>query len=955
MQYLDVCKKNDGRIWHRKPSPSNQDGIIVQVCHSVLDSSVTYPCRTVRFLYTSFDRSGEQFIAADHHGNIYAFNLNTNWFALVKKLKVPPTALAYSLKKKSEFLVATANYSLQCFDIETKELVAEMKGHQTAIHSISVHASGKFAITVSVDDAHLWELDKFHQLKKLSINEDISITEVFFLPLSNIIITCFKDDTIFGWDLETLSCKFELPIPPGKKTKYKTLASTRSGRTLAAAGHSRFINLFALDTHTLFRVIELPSKVTIVKQLLFLSDSFDKGSNKILGALCQDGIARFMDIHSCKLLFDIGSIEYRIHSIASSLMGKHLIGLMDSGCMNMYSLPVLTSELNKPPPPVVKAVKKSKSFEESIKNSYKMKEKSSSDSSEDKSVEDDIDKDRLYRILRGHGEYPEKYRFFIWRSLLQLPENHTAYAALVDKGNHSAFVTLQEHYPVKSMRLFRLLQRVLSALAHWSPILAETKYLPALVFPFLKVFHQNHLCCFEIVATFVINWCAHWFEYFPNPPINILGMIENVLSRHDPILLRHLIKYQVTSQIYAWPLLESLFTEVLTKNEWLRLWDHVFSNHPAFLLMVVVAYIVGARAALMKCVELEDFKFFFSQQNAVNIGNVIKQTYNLISSTPDEVNPLKLLNDFVPLTRGQYPVFNKYPKFIVDYQKKEREKIQQQELEYLRQRQLSLELHKATLHRQQEEEAWFRQQKLLLEAEDKRRKMMKEEEGKLTEQRRHLQTMNKEAKMKQLNLLEDVRHKFLGLLRKQHEIELNRLNDQVSSQESQRAREFEDIINETEMKKFEKELEKRLYEQEILREYIQTTNALNSEEKIPKKHAELESKITECMVDLLGDKKHQELVSEKVRKDIQCDSSKLTASDVEKYNLEIEKENNADSIYNVDKDRNLDESEYIIQSDPNFCFSKERQRIQTETRFMNEIRQLRQRLVRESCQKKPPL
>ena len=51
-------------------------------------------------------------------------------------------------------------------------------------------------------------------------------------------------------------------------------------------------------------------------------------------------------------------------------------------------------------------------------------------------------------------------------------------------------------------------------------------------------------------------------------------------------------------------------------------------------------------------------------------------------------------------------------------------------------RQLSLEIQKATLHRQQEEEAWYRQQQLLLDAEEKRRKLIKEEEGKLTMQRR---------------------------------------------------------------------------------------------------------------------------------------------------------------------------------------------------------------------------
>ena len=39
-----------------------------------------------------------------------------------------------------------------------------------------------------------------------------------------------------------------------------------------------------------------------------------------------------------------------------------------------------------------------------------------------------------------------------------------------------------------------------------------------------------------------------------------------------------------------------------------------------------------------------------------------------MDATPESVHPRKLLTEFSPLTKGQYPVFNKYPKFIVDYQ-----------------------------------------------------------------------------------------------------------------------------------------------------------------------------------------------------------------------------------------------------------------------------------------------
>ncbi len=55
-------------------------------------------------------------------------------------------------------------------------------------------------------------------------------------------------------------------------------------------------------------------------------------------------------------------------------------------------------------------------------------------------------------------------------------------------------------------------------------------------------------------------------------------------------------------------------------------------------------------------------------------------------TTPPDIHPEKLLPSFEPLTRGAYPVFNKYPKFIVDYQIVERERIRKEELDYLRER-----------------------------------------------------------------------------------------------------------------------------------------------------------------------------------------------------------------------------------------------------------------------------
>ena len=122
-----------------------------------------------------------------------------------------------------------------------------------------------------------------------------------------------------------------------------------------------------------------------------------------------------------------------------------------------------------------------------------------------------MDKEKLLSVLVGYGEYPAKYRMFIWRCLLELPENHSAYSSLLEKGTHPSYTSLHQEYPMKSRKLLRVLQRALSALAHWAPIFGEVEYLPGLVFPFVKMFQNNQLVTFEFLATILskILWATH--------------------------------------------------------------------------------------------------------------------------------------------------------------------------------------------------------------------------------------------------------------------------------------------------------------------------------------------------------------------------------------------------------------------------------------------------------------
>ncbi|XP_067146301.1 TBC1 domain family member 31 isoform X4 [Apteryx mantelli] len=922
MQRCDLGGREQGPIWHRKPSPAARQGVIVNIIHS----ATGYHSKTIHFLNVTFDSSGDSLLAGDHQGNIYVFNLNGNRFNLVQRTMQACTALAFNLRRKTEFLVALADYSIKCFDTETKELVSWMRGHDSSVSSISVHGSGRYAITTSPDTAQLWDLDTFQRKRKLNVRRSVSIQKVFFLPLSNTILSCFKDNSVFAWEFDTLQCKYQLPTPvEGSVFLYKVFAITRDGRIFVAGGKSNHLHLWCLESKQLLRIIQMPTKVRAVRHLEFLPDSFDGGSNQVLGVLSQDNIMRFINIETCKLLFDIGSHEEGISTAAISPNGRYIASVMENGSLNLYSVQALTQEVNKPPPPLFKVVEdwsKCKLGANKLKvrvtsgrserpwksrgskiqtRSLKPQVNTSLENKENE-LPGGLNKKRLQALLKGFGEYPAKYRMFVWRSLLQLPENHLAFSSLIDKGTHSAFVHIQNEYPIKSRKLLRVLQRTLSALAHWSAIFGETPYIPLLAFPFVKLFQNNQLICFEVVATVVVNFCQRWFEYFPNPPVNVLSMVENILAHHDKELLQHLIKCNVTSQVYAWPLLETLFSEVLTREEWLKVFDNIFSNHPSYFLMVVVAYVICSRAPLLHCNQTEDFEYFFHHRNNLDINVVIKEAYHLMESTPVDIHPQHMLDDFIPLTKGQYPVFNKYPKFIVDYQTQERERIRQDEIAYLRERQLVHELEAKAQERKVEDETWYRKQELLQEAEEQRRKMLLEEEEKLAEQRQRLAAVKRELKVKELQLLDAARRRFLKYQQDQRQMELKRLDDEIARKASVREQETAAAAQDVEVRQMELESQRQHFEQHLIKDQETVMQEMKGEIDTSRRKADLEDHLVQKLMEVDREEKQKARMWQEVtQKKAQLEAEQKAAAAADEHRKQFLEDEMNDALELAEK------------------------------------------------------
>lgn len=94
-------------------------------------------------------------------------------------------------------------------------------------------------------------------------------------------------------------------------------------------------------------------------------------------------------------------------------------------------------------------------------------------------------------MLQLRGGLPVEHRVTAWKILLRLPGNSKQFAQLVSRGPHpTALASLSIRYPLRDRKLFRKAAVLMSALAHWSPILAEVEFVPSWLFPFCVVFGQ---------------------------------------------------------------------------------------------------------------------------------------------------------------------------------------------------------------------------------------------------------------------------------------------------------------------------------------------------------------------------------------------------------------------------------------------------------------------------------
>ncbi|XP_028042589.1 TBC1 domain family member 31 [Bombyx mandarina] len=636
-----------------------KDGVILQLHHTVRSSSGE--SHRIRFTRGAFSDNNEKLACSDTAGNVFIIDFSDLKFWKLNGVG-PCTCLQFENSKHDNLVVAASkNFEINFFDIETGKSNITLNGHTNTVKHISFsNKKANNLLTASQAEAILWEMSNFTKYFTLNTFVGAQIQEIMFTPGGDYLVACFKNDTIQIWKNETM--KSVKQIIPSELKHMKSIAFTMNGRAMAMAGLSPVLILFNMDTWTTIKSINM-TKYNILgaHQVAFIPQVFDGGANKILAILNSVCTLSFLNLETLGIIYTIKLDSSGIKRFAVSQTGKYFLCILELGEVNIYNssqvletVPNKTIKTEKREIPCISCVKSLSPKHSISKSKIEQKMRTCMDSA------------RLRRILMQYGEYPDKFRSVIWRSLLNTPRNRTAYSALVDKGIHPSYRNIEEQFTIHSSTTLKNLKRLLSCLAHWCPLFGVIKFLPGFVFPFVKVLQKDPLLLFECVATILLNYCQLWFEYAPFPPISVLAMIENTLAEHDPQLLKHFCETGVTSQTYALQILETAFSEVLTCTEWLILWDHILSNEPSFILMAVVSYNIVQRNAIKKFKTCEQFENFYHLQNPLDKKTFLKKTYLIMNDTSTDIHPRKYLNNFAPLEKGMcYQQFTGYPKTTI--------------------------------------------------------------------------------------------------------------------------------------------------------------------------------------------------------------------------------------------------------------------------------------------------
>lgn len=168
--------------------------------------------------------------------------------------------------------------------------------------------------------------------------------------------------------------------------------------------------------------------------------------------------------------------------------------------------------------------------------------------------------------------------------------------------------------------------------------LFQLSYIPAFVFPFIVLFGNDELSTLEICMTILMWWGYSWHATFPNPPIHITEAIDQLLRHHDDTLYAHLRRLGVSPGLVGWTLLQTLFTEMLGREDWLRFMDYIITRFgdARVMLTAPVALLRCVRTSLLLAGDASHLVGYCRHQQGVSVAEAIAHMQVMLDNTPSK-------------------------------------------------------------------------------------------------------------------------------------------------------------------------------------------------------------------------------------------------------------------------------------------------------------------------------
>ena len=210
--------------------------------------------------------------------------------------------------------------------------------------------------------------------------------------------------------------------------------------------------------------------------------------------------------------------------------------------------------------------------------------------------------------------------------------------------------------------------------------------------------------------------------------------------------------------MYAWPLLKTLFTDIFSKDDWLRLMDHVFTykEDPELILFYCAAFLIASRSTIVQQVlSIDDLIAFQTKPTGLSFKKISQLAHKLHSQHKQTIFCGTLTNALPLPCQGEYPLFTRYPDQVTLQQVRVREKILQEEEEIGRKAQLLEELRLKTEQVLANEERIRRQQEAAGAAELERKRKMQAEQEAMLQERIRLEEVTRLAKLEHIRKIEE--------------------------------------------------------------------------------------------------------------------------------------------------------------------------------------------------------